>query len=105
MEQAWHERLLPAAEDFKPNMVLISCGFDSREGDPLGTHRVTDAGFARLTSYAMELSARHCDGALISVLEGGYAPHGMASAVHAHVRTLARSTSGKNGSHADSIGG
>jgi acetoin utilization deacetylase AcuC-like enzyme len=91
MMNAWREKLLPAAERFKPDFLLISAGFDSREGDPLGCFRITDSGFVAMTAAAGNIAKTHCDGRIVSVLEGGYDPQGLASAVHAHIVQL-RST-------------
>jgi acetoin utilization deacetylase AcuC-like enzyme len=88
IQDAFTEHLLPAAEAFRPDMILISAGFDSRKNDLLGCYRITDEGFAELTRMVMSLADRHCDGRLISVLEGGYTPSGLASATLAHVQTL-----------------
>jgi acetoin utilization deacetylase AcuC-like enzyme len=85
---AWEKQLLPAAESFNPDFVLISAGFDSREEDLLGCFSVTDAGFTQLTKMALTIARNHCDGRLVSVLEGGYTVQGLASAVVTHVRAL-----------------
>ena len=85
---AFRERLLPAAEAFKPSLVLLSAGFDSRVGDPLGRFRLTDADFTTLTELALEIAAKHAQGRLLSVLEGGYSLEGLAAGVTAHVRAL-----------------
>ena len=85
---AFREKLAPAADAFRPDLVLVSAGFDSRAGDPLGDFRLTDDDFAELTGMVMEIADRHCDGRLVSTLEGGYALEGLASAVAAHVRAL-----------------
>ena len=89
VEQAFRGRLLPAADRFKPDLVLISAGFDSRAGDPLGGFRLTDEDFADLTRLMLEVANTHAGGRLVSVLEGGYALKGLASASAAHVRALA----------------
>ena len=89
VEQAFRGKLLPAAERFKPDLVLISAGFDSRAGDPLGGFRLADSGFADLTRLALQVARSHAGGRLVSVLEGGYALEGLASASAAHVRALA----------------
>jgi acetoin utilization deacetylase AcuC-like enzyme len=86
---AFEGRFLPAMDRFKPDLILISAGFDSREGDPLGRFTLTDEDFATLTALLLEAAARHCDGRLISVLEGGYHLEGLGSAVASHVSTLA----------------
>ncbi|MFM8606316.1 MAG: histone deacetylase [Cyanobium sp.] len=85
---AWREQLLPAAEAFAPEFVLISAGFDSRAGDPLGGFRLEDADFAALTRLAMELADRHAGGRLVSALEGGYDLPGLAAAGAAHMGAL-----------------
>jgi len=89
VEQAFRGRLLPAADRFKPDLVLISAGFDSRAGDPLGGFRLADEDFADLTLLALQIARSHAGGRLVSVLEGGYALEGLASASAAHVRALA----------------
>ena len=87
---AFQERLSRAAADFKPDLVLISAGFDSRWGDPLGQFTLTDQDFADLTNVMLEIADQHCGGRLVSVLEGGYDLHGLASAATAHVQALER---------------
>lgn len=87
---AFCEKLMPVATKFKPDLVMISAGFDSRQGDPLGQFNLTDADFAMLTRLLMNIADETCEGRLVSVLEGGYHLAGLASAVSAHVRTLAR---------------
>jgi acetoin utilization deacetylase AcuC-like enzyme len=85
---AFTDRLIPAADRFKPQLVMISAGFDSRIGDPLGEFRLTDDDFAELTRIAMGIAREHANGRLISVLEGGYNLSGLASATASHVATL-----------------
>jgi acetoin utilization deacetylase AcuC-like enzyme len=82
------EQLLPAAEHFRPQLVLVSAGFDARLGDPLADFRLSDADFLALTREVMALADRHCQGRLVSSLEGGYALAGLASACAAHVAAL-----------------
>ena len=69
-------------------MIFISAGFDSRQDDLLGCFDVTDAGFMELTKLVMQIADQHCDGRLVSILEGGYNLNGNAKAVVAHVKTL-----------------
>jgi acetoin utilization deacetylase AcuC-like enzyme len=80
---------MPAAKQVKPELVLISAGFDSRAGDPLGNFLLTDADFADLTHVMREIADQHAGGRLVSVLEGGYHLAGLAAAVRAHVEALA----------------
>jgi acetoin utilization deacetylase AcuC-like enzyme len=85
---AFQEKLMPVADEVKPELVLISAGFDSREGDPLGNFFLTDADFADLTRVMLEIADKHAGGRVISVLEGGYSLTGLAAAVRAHVEAL-----------------
>lgn len=85
---AFRDTLLPALDDFQPEAIFLSAGFDSRLGDPLGHFRLTDADFAEMTALIRESAARHCDGRVISVLEGGYNLAGLGPAVKAHVDKL-----------------
>ena len=85
---ALQDSLLPAAKRFQPDLVLISAGFDSRAGDPLGRFTLTDRDFADLTRAAMEIADRYAGGRVVSVLEGGYNPEGLARAAAAHVEAL-----------------
>ena len=75
-------------EEFRPELVLISAGFDSRIGDLLGDFTLTDHDFADLTGVMMEIAERHAGGRVVSVLEGGYELSGLASASAAHVKRL-----------------
>jgi acetoin utilization deacetylase AcuC-like enzyme len=85
---AWVSILIPAADKFKPDFVLISAGFDSRKGDPLGDFAITDAGFAKLTEMAMDIAKKYCNDRLVSILEGGYNTQGLALSVAAHLEKL-----------------
>jgi acetoin utilization deacetylase AcuC-like enzyme len=80
--------LARAMKKFRPELVLISAGFDSREGDLLGRFTLTDDDFAALTAAAMAMADEYANGRLVSVLEGGYTLSGLASAAAAHVATL-----------------
>ena len=85
---AWSEELRQAADRFRPQLVLVSAGFDSRLGDPLGRFRLTDEDFARLTDIVVDIARRHAAGRLVSVLEGGYNLDGLARAAVSHVGRL-----------------
>jgi acetoin utilization deacetylase AcuC-like enzyme len=85
---AFRENLRRAADNFKPDLVMISAGFDSRLGDPLGQFTLTDSDFADLTAVMLEIAGKYAAGKLISVLEGGYNLSGLAAAATAHVKAL-----------------
>jgi acetoin utilization deacetylase AcuC-like enzyme len=85
---AFRENLRRAADAFKPDLVMISAGFDSRLGDPLGGFTLSDVDFTDLTKVMREIAGTHANGRLISVLEGGYSLSGLEAAVAAHVKAL-----------------
>ncbi len=87
---AFKNDLLPAAKKFKPDLTLISAGFDSRIGDPLGGFRIDDKGFRDLTKIMLEVANIAGDGKLVSILEGGYNLKGLASAVYTHIDELSK---------------
>jgi acetoin utilization deacetylase AcuC-like enzyme len=80
--------LLPVALEYRPQMILVSAGFDIARGDPLADMRVTPAGFARMTRLLLEVSAACCPGRLVFTLEGGYALDSLAGGVSAVLETL-----------------
>lgn len=84
----WTARLEPAVAGFKPDFLLISAGFDARIDDPIGGLRWSDETFAEMTRRSVILAEKWCGGRIVSVLEGGYNPDGLASAVLAHIRVL-----------------
>jgi len=87
-KRAFEEKLRPAALAFKPDLVLISAGFDAYEHDLLGGMKVSTEGFAELTRIVREIAGQCCGGRLVSVLEGGYNLDGLADCVEAHIRVL-----------------
>lgn len=93
--RAFDTRLLPAADGFRPDFILISAGFDSRELDKLGCFSITDAGYAALTRRVLAIARAAGHERVVSVLEGGYLFEGMASGVTAHLRELAANHNGR----------
>ncbi|MEE3625595.1 histone deacetylase family protein [Nitrospirillum sp. BR 11752] len=81
-------RLLPALDAFAPELIFISAGFDAHRADPLADLGLVEDDFAWITAEIAALAARHCQGRLVSTLEGGYDPMALASCVAAHVGTL-----------------
>lgn len=81
--------LVPEARRCRPDLVMISAGFDSRIDDPLGGFTLTDEDFRDLTRVVMGIAEEHAGGRLVSVLEGGYNLSGLRSAATAHVQALA----------------
>jgi acetoin utilization deacetylase AcuC-like enzyme len=83
------EVVLPVVRQFKPDLVLVSAGFDAHERDPLANMRLTTGAFAAMTMELRAVAAECCDGRLVLVTEGGYDLHALAASLGAVVETLA----------------
>lgn len=90
MRAAYEERIFPAIEAFAPQLLLVSAGFDADWRDPLAGLNWHPEDFAWLTERLCAVAARHCEGRLVSMLEGGYDRQGLAQGVAAHVGALMR---------------
>jgi acetoin utilization deacetylase AcuC-like enzyme len=84
----FRDRFAAKMDEFKPDLLLISAGFDSRKGDPLGGFLLTDGDFSELTTVMRGIADKHAHGRLISILEGGYNLSGLTQAVYAHAHSL-----------------
>jgi acetoin utilization deacetylase AcuC-like enzyme len=85
---AFRSRILPALNDFAPDMLLISAGFDAHREDPLAQLGLIEDDFAWATEELLEAAAKHCGGRVVSTLEGGYDLDALGRSVAAHVQTL-----------------
>lgn len=80
---------LPIAEQYRPDFVVVSAGFDPHRSDPLGGMRLTERGFAAMCAALKSVADRHALGRLVLLLEGGYELQALAQSVHACVEVLA----------------
>jgi acetoin utilization deacetylase AcuC-like enzyme len=80
--------LVAAADNFKPEFVIISAGFDAHKDDPLASMGLTESGYAELTEIVAGIAKRHANGRILSSLEGGYNLTALAASVHAHIGAL-----------------
>jgi len=80
--------VLPRVDAFKPELLLISAGFDAHKDDPLAGMNLTTDDFAWITSELCDLADRHCQGRVVSSLEGGYDLAALGASVAAHVNVL-----------------
>ena len=80
--------ILPAASAFRPQLVLISAGFDAHADDPLGGMRVTAQGFGDLARRVVHTAVERADGRVVAILEGGYDPPALAASVMATLAAL-----------------
>ncbi len=81
-------KILPAIDHFKPELILVSAGFDAHKDDPLGALKLLEEDYAWITRELLNLAKRHCGGKLVSALEGGYHLTALGESVGAHVREL-----------------
>jgi acetoin utilization deacetylase AcuC-like enzyme len=86
---AWKEQAFPRLARFRPDLVLVSAGFDAHAADPLGGLLLQDADFDWISACIADLADSLCAGRLVSVLEGGYDLDSLASATARHVARLA----------------
>ena len=80
--------VLPALKKFKPDLLLISAGFDAHKDDQLASIMLVEDDFHWLTEELMQIASHYCQGRIISVLEGGYNLKALAASVVVHVKTL-----------------
>ncbi|NOJ78538.1 histone deacetylase family protein [Myxococcus xanthus] len=85
----FEELLLPVAEAYRPQLILVSAGFDAHQHDPIGGMDVSERGFAAMCSAMKSLADSVCQGRLVLLLEGGYSLEGLSQSVHACVEVLA----------------
>jgi acetoin utilization deacetylase AcuC-like enzyme len=86
--QAWDNSILTALDVFRPEMILISAGFDAHKRDPLAQLNLVEADYAWITQKLCELARTHAQGRIVSTLEGGYDLKALADSVAAHVSAL-----------------
>ena len=83
------EKWFPALQDFQPQLILISAGFDAHRDDLLGGLALVEDDYVWMTQELMALAARHSQGRIVSMLEGGYNLEALGASAVAHVKTLA----------------
>jgi acetoin utilization deacetylase AcuC-like enzyme len=86
--RVWRERLLPTLDGFRPQLVLISAGFDAHKRDPLAQIELDGEDFAWLTAELVALAERHAQGRVVSMLEGGYDLAALRESAVAHVGAM-----------------
>ncbi|HYM59420.1 MAG TPA: histone deacetylase [Thermoanaerobaculia bacterium] len=87
--RAVEDEIVRIIDDYKPNAILLSSGFDGHRRDPLGGMRVSEQAYGEITKRIVECAGRHCGGRILSLLEGGYDMEGLAASVAEHVTALA----------------
>jgi len=86
--RSMEETIVRAIDDYRPHAILLSSGFDAHRRDPLGGMRVSEEAYGEITRRVVEAAERWCGGRVLSLLEGGYDPDGLAASVAEHVVAL-----------------
>ena len=87
-DEAFRRQVIPALDAFAPELLLVSAGFDAAAADPLAQMTVTRHGFRLISDHLTAAAVRHCDGRMVSTLEGGYDLDALADGVEEHVAAL-----------------
>jgi acetoin utilization deacetylase AcuC-like enzyme len=101
MIEAFEREVVPSIEAFRPELILLSAGFDAHRDDPIAGLECTEDAYVHMTRRILELADRHCEGRVVSVLEGGYRTDSLVSSAIAHIKTL----QGREGSPCSSARG
>lgn len=88
LKKAYERVILPALDDFKPQLLLISAGFDAHAADPLANLNWVEEDFVWATEQLCNVADAHCEGRIVSTLEGGYDLEALAASSVAHLKTL-----------------
>jgi acetoin utilization deacetylase AcuC-like enzyme len=86
--EAMEGRVLPALADFRPDLLIISAGFDAHRDDPLANIGLAEEDYSWVTYKLADIAHKHCKGRIVSVLEGGYNLNGLAQSAGLHVAAL-----------------
>jgi len=86
--QKYNSIILPALKNFRPDLLLISAGFDAHKDDPLASIMLVEDDFKWITEELMSIADVCCEGRIISALEGGYNLRALAASVAAHIKSL-----------------
>ena len=85
---AMTERILPALDAFRPELLVVSAGFDAHRDDPLAQLLLDEQDYSWVTERLLGIAARHAEGRFVATLEGGYDLAALSASVAAHVRVL-----------------
>ena len=91
-EAAFMEKILPAIDEFKPQFVIISAGFDAHRDDPLGQINLSTGFYGWMTARVMDMADKHAGGRIVSVLEGGYNLTMLPLCIEEHLKALSKSS-------------
>jgi len=87
-QQAFSHKFLPALNQFKPEIIYVSAGFDAHVDDPLAGMNLIDQDYIWMTEFIKQVAKQHAQGRIVSLLEGGYHLPALAKAASAHITSL-----------------
>ncbi len=90
LQQAFEQEFLPALNQFKPEIIYVSAGFDAHADDPLADLNLTNADYIWMTEFIKKVAKQHAQGRIVSLLEGGYHLKALSAAASCHIDTLLR---------------
>jgi acetoin utilization deacetylase AcuC-like enzyme len=88
LRDVWLEHLSPTLNDFRPDLILVSAGFDAHRLDPLAGLDFVEQDYYWITRQILAVAKTHCRGRLVSTLEGGYHLPALAASAAAHCQAL-----------------
>jgi acetoin utilization deacetylase AcuC-like enzyme len=88
--EAFSTHIMPRLDAFRPQMLLVSAGFDAHREDDMAQFGLVEADYVWITGQVMDVAARHAEGRIVSVLEGGYDLSSLGRSAAAHIKTLAK---------------
>jgi len=86
----FEEHIIPRLEHYKPEFILISCGFDAHRNDRLGGMDLSEQAFGTMTSLLVDVAEKYSEGRILSLFEGGYTPAANAASLYCHLKELQR---------------
>lgn len=87
--EKYFKQVVPKLEDFKPEFILISAGFDAHVLDPLSNLRISTECFGKITQMLKNVAEKYCEGKIVAALEGGYNLKALGESVESHIKVLA----------------
>ncbi len=84
----FEQTLAPAMERFRPEIIILSAGFDAHRNDPMADIQLTEEGFRFMSRFTVELANQFCGGKIVSLLEGGYERESLTRCTEIHIREL-----------------
>lgn len=86
--ETFTKEIIPALDGYRPDLIILSAGFDAHKDDPLANINLTEGTFGKLTILMREVANKYCEGRIVSVLEGGYNLQALARSVEVHLQEL-----------------